>query len=64
MIAIVGVIDDGRNPDGVETKFLNIIKVVLDAFESSTTVSVDVSTRRRVATGSRESVSNYLVNNA
>lgn len=61
VVATIQVFDDWRNPDGVESHALDVVKVVSDSFPSSTTVSVEITTSTRVSVVFSESVGNDLI---
>jgi len=47
MITLISVLDDRANPDSIKAHTLNIVQVLLDTLESSTTISRNITLRRR-----------------
>lgn len=61
MVSSVTVVNDGRNPDGIEAHSLDVVEVVFDPFESSPTVVAQVAAGRLGFIITSESISEELV---
>ena len=62
MIAVAKVVNDWSDPDGVEAKALNVVKVVLNSFPGSTAVVAEIGAGSIVvAAGLSESVRKDLI---
>ena len=64
MVVITIVFGDRRNPYGIETHALNVVELVLDALESTSTVLVKVWARLSATICPPEAVSNDLIDSS
>jgi len=62
VISLANVVDDGRNPDGIESHALDVVKIVLNTLEGSATVHAEVGAGVSIGRVLGESISEDLVN--
>jgi hypothetical protein len=64
VVVITIVFGDRRNPNGIETHTLNVVELVLDALEGTSTVLVKVWARSSATICPPEAVSNNLIDSS